>query len=177
MYAKYVFAQDVFDLCKLEISNSQQKKKQHKFPHSVPKYVHDNSCIVHKWLVFFVARLLLIFLLSPVRLEQLQCRKFLITIRWSASHCKCCRTNLIHNILTYILSSLIVEISTKNFRCTILFGIQNVLHTRCLPDSHAGIQQTIQHFRPTFKCITLASSNSFFFCVFIASQSFHSYYV
>lgn len=35
----------------------------------VPKYAHDNFCIVHKW--FF----LLIFLLSLVRFKQLQCRK------------------------------------------------------------------------------------------------------
>lgn len=84
MYSKYVFAQDVFDLYKLEISNSQP---WHTHTHShtkhdvkkvsscienmafVPKYAHDNFCIVHKW--FF----LLVFLLSLVRFKQLQCRK------------------------------------------------------------------------------------------------------
>lgn len=39
MYSKYVFAQDVFDLCKLEISNSQpwrgREKKNMRFPHAL----------------------------------------------------------------------------------------------------------------------------------------------
>lgn len=101
MYSKYVFAQDVFDLYKLEISNSQPwHTRTYTHTHTqnmmkkmfscienmafVPKYAHDNFCIVHKW--FF----LLIFLLSLVRFKQLQCRKVFDnnSIECVVVHCK-----------------------------------------------------------------------------------------